>query len=185
MSFPVLMPIFAKEILKGNAQTLGFLMSFSGVGALIGALYLAGKKSALGLENWIYAASLIFGLGLSGLAFANNILVSLVLLFATGLGMVVIIASCNTLLQHLVDDDKRGRVMSLYTMAFMGSAPLGSLCGGTLADKIGVPHTFLLSGVGMIIATLIFRVNRKYFKAKPKPLQKLPSEKIKNCSLVD
>ncbi len=166
MSFPVLMPIYAKEILHGGAQTLGFLMSASGIGALIGALYLAGKKSALGLEKWIFATSLIFALGIVGMAFTTKVWVALALLFSIGLGMVVVIAACNTMLQDMVDDDKRGRVMSLYTMAFMGTAPIGSLCGGAIANQIGVPHTFLLIGLTMLIATFAFSTKLKYFKTK-------------------
>lgn len=162
MSYIVLMPIFAKEILYGNAQTLGFLMSFAGVGALYGALFLAGKKSVLGFGKWICIASLILGLGLVGLAFADKVWIALALLFFIGFGMVVIIASCNALVQDLVDDDKRGRVMSLYTMAFMGTTPIGSLCGGIIAHKIGVPHTFLLTGLIMIIAAYAFSTKLKY-----------------------
>jgi len=164
MSYIVLMPIFAKEILHGTAETLGFLMSSAGFGALFGALFLAGKKTFLGLENWIFIASLILGLGLVGLAFINKIWMSLAVLFFVGLGIVIIIASCNTLLQDIVDNDKRGRVMSLYTMAFMGTTSLGSLCGGAIADKIGVPNTFLLTGLTMLIAAFIFRTKLKYFK---------------------
>ena len=166
MSYIVLMPIFAKEILNGNAQTLGFLLSTAGVGALFGALYLAGKKSILGLGKWICIASLILGLGLVGLAFTTKFLIALILLFFIGFGMVVIIASCNTLVQDIVDDDKRGRVMSLYTMAFMGTTPFGSLLGGAIAHKIGVPHTFLLAGLTMIISAIIFRTKLKYFNIK-------------------
>lgn len=166
MSYPVLMPIFAEEILHGGAQTLGFLMSASGIGALLGALHLAGKESVLGLEKWICIASLMFGLGLVGLSFVNRILISLALLFIIGFGMVVIIAACNTLLQDIVDDDKRGRVMSLYTMAFMGTVPLGTLCGGAIAQRVGVPHTFLLTGVTMTIAALIFSSKLSYFDIK-------------------
>ena len=166
MSYLVLMPIFAKEILHGDAQTLGFLMSAAGVGALWGALFLAGKKSSLGLERWICAASLILGLALLGLAFVNQFWISLVLLFFIGFSMVIIIASCNTLLQNIIDNDKRGRVMSLYTMAFMGTTSLGSLCGGAIADEIGVSHTFLLTGITMIIAAFIFSTKLKYFPLK-------------------
>jgi len=163
MSYIVLMPIFAKEILHGNAQTLGFLLSTAGVGALFGALYLAGKKSILGLEKWICAASLILGFGLVGLAFADKFLIALMLLFFIGFGMVVIIASCNMLVQNIVEDDKRGRVMSLYTMAFMGTTPIGSLFGGIIAHKIGVPHTFLLAGLIMLIGSIVFSTKLKYF----------------------
>jgi len=163
MSYIVLMPIFAKEILHGNAQTLGFLLSAAGVGALFGALYLAGKKSVLGLGKWICIASLILGLGLVGLAFIDKFLIALMLLFFVGFGMVTIIASCNTLIQDIVEDDKRGRVMSLYTMAFMGTTPIGSLFGGAIAHKIGVPHTFLLTGLIMIISSAVFSTKLKYF----------------------
>lgn len=164
MAYPVLMPIFADEILHGGAETLGFLMSASGIGALIGALCLAGKKSVKGLEKWIGIASLIFGVGLVGLSLESRTLISLILLFISGFGMVIVIASCNTLLQHLVDNDKRGRVMSLYTMAFMGTAPFGSLCGGSIAQKIGVPYTFFLIGIIIIISALIFTTKQKYFE---------------------
>lgn len=163
MSYIILMPIFAKEILNGNAQTLGFLLSTVGIGALAGALYLAGKKTVLGLEKWICIASSTLGLGLIGLAFADKFLIALILLFFIGFGMVVVIATCNTLVQNIVDDDKRGRVMSLYTMAFMGTTPIGSLIGGIIAHKIGVPHTFLLAGIIMLIAAFVFSTKLKYF----------------------
>lgn len=162
MSYPVLMPIFAKEILNGGAQTLGFLMSASGIGALVGALHLAGKKTVLGLEKLIFIAALLFGLSILCLAFTTKTWISLMLLFVTGFGMVTIMASCNTLIQHWVDDDKRGRVMSLYAMAFVGTAPVGSLFGGAVAEKIGVPHTLLLTGLTMVIVTFIFSTKLKY-----------------------
>lgn len=164
MSFPVLMPIFAKEILHGGAQTMGFLMSSSGIGALLGALYLAGKRSVLGLEKWLFVAALLFGFGLVGLSFVNKFWLALSLLFVIGFGMVVIIAACNTIIQDLVDENVRGRVMSLYTVAFIGTAPIGSLCGGAIAEKIGVPYTFLLTGLTMVAAALIFSTKLKYFK---------------------
>lgn len=166
MSFPVLMPIFAKKTLHGNAQTLGFLMSSSGVGALLGALLLAGKKSALGLERWVYIASLCFGAGLLALSLINRVSIALILLLFIGFGMVIIIAACNTMIQDMVDDKKRGRVMSLYTMAFIGTTPFGSLFGGIIAHKIGVPHTFLLCGIAIIISAFIFRSKLKYFNIK-------------------
>lgn len=164
MSFPVLMPIFAKEILHGGAQTMGFLMSSSGIGALLGALYLAGKRSVLGLEKWLFVAALLFGFGLVGLSFVNKFWLALSLLFVIGFGMVVIIAACNTIIQDLVDENVRGRVMSLYTVAFIGTAPIGSLCGGAIAEKIGVPYTFLLTGLTMVLAAFIFSTKLKHFK---------------------
>ena len=169
MSYPVIMPVFVKEVLHGGADTLGFLMSSSGIGALIGALYLAGRKSIKGLEKWVCIASLSMALGLMGLSFTSSILISMCLTFFTGIGMVVIIAACNTMVQHLVDDDKRGRVMSIYTMAFMGTAPIGSLCGGAIAQKIGVAHTFLITGLTLVVAALIFSTKLKYFYAVNNP----------------
>lgn len=163
MSYPVIMPVFVKEVLHGGPDTLGFLMSSSGIGALWGALYLAGRKSVSGLENLVCIASLLLAFGLVGLSFTSNVLISLGLMFFTGMGMVVIIAACNTLIQHFVDDDKRGRVMSIYTMAFMGTVPIGSLVGGAVAEKIGTPHTFLLCGITMVIAAVSFSTQLKYF----------------------
>lgn len=164
MFYPLLMPIYAKEILHGGPQTLGFLMSAAGVGALFGALYLAGRTSVKGLETWICIASVFFGLGLAGLSFNTNKLIAMFLLLLVGFGMVVIIASCNTLVQHFVEDGKRGRVMSLYSMAFMGTAPFGSLASGAIAEKIGTPHTFLLGGIVMLISAYIFSKKIKYFR---------------------
>lgn len=175
MSYPILMPIFAKEILKGNAQTLGILMSASGAGALFGALFLASKKSVAGLEKWVYFASLLFGTGLTGLGLSTQVSISILILLLTGFGMVVIIAACNTLIQHFVDDDKRGRVMSLYTMAFIGTAPIGSLFGGAIAHRIGVPHTFLLCGLTIIFSALVFNSKTKYLKTKMEDKKEKPT----------
>lgn len=166
MAYPVLMPIFAKETLHGGAQTLGFLMSSSGIGALLGALYLAGRKHILGLEKWLCIASFLFGISIVCLSFVSHMALALISLFLSGFGMVIIIAACNTLIQHFVDDDKRGRVMSLFSMAFMGTAPIGGLFGGTVAEKIGVPHTFFIIGLFMILCAVIFTTKLKYFKIK-------------------
>lgn len=166
MSYPVIMPVFVKEILHSGADTLGFLMSATGVGAVLGALYLAGRKSILGLENWICIASLLLAFGLIGLSLTSSILISLGLMFFMGMGMVIIIAACNTLIQHFVDDDKRGRVMSIYIMACMGTFPIGSLIGGAIAEKIGVPHMFLLFGITTIIIVAVFSTQLKYFFAE-------------------
>jgi MFS family permease len=154
--YTVLMPVFARDILKGNANTLGFLFGAVGIGALIGAIYLASRKTVLGLGRWIVTSSAIFALGLILFSFSQNFIISLVLMLFTGFGMMVQMASTNTLLQTLVDDDKRGRVMSLYVMAFMGTAPLGSLIAGTLASKLGAPFTILSGGVICLIGSIIF-----------------------------
>jgi len=154
--YTVLMPIFARDILKGNANTLGFLFGAVGIGALVGAIYLASRKSVLGLGRWIAISSIVFALGLILFSFSQIFILSFILMLFTGFGMMVQMASTNTLLQTLVDDDKRGRVMSLYVMAFMGTAPIGSLIAGTLASKFGAPFTVLSGGIICLIGSMIF-----------------------------
>lgn len=154
--YTVLMPIFARDILKGNANTLGFLFGAVGIGALIGAIYLASRKSVLGLGKWIAISSIVFALGLILFSFSQNFILSIILMLFTGFGMMIQMASTNTLLQTLVDDDKRGRVMSLYVMAFMGTAPIGSLIAGTLASKFGAQFTVLSGGIICLIGSMIF-----------------------------
>ena len=156
MSSQVLMPIFAKEILHGGAQTLGFLMSAAGIGALFGALKLASRKDHEGLNREIFLASILFSIALGCLSFMHNLPSALALMFLVGYGMVTIMAASNTIIQTNVEESKRGRVMSLYTVAFMGTAPLGSLFEGAVAEHIGVPYTFLLNGVIMIVFAMIF-----------------------------
>jgi MFS family permease len=147
MPFSVLMPIFADEILGGGPQTLGFLMTASGVGALSGALWLATRKSVVGLGRVILVNTIVFGAGLSGFALSRWLWVSLVFMAISGFGMMVQMASTNTVIQTIVDEEKRGRVMSFYTMAFLGTAPFGSLFAGWLSARLGPQHTVLLSGI--------------------------------------
>jgi MFS family permease len=156
MPYTVLMPVFAKDILHGGSHTLGFLASSAGLGALLGALFLASRKNVIGLGRWISYASGIFGVGLLMLSFSKSLLLSLIILFLIGFGMMVQMASSNTIIQTIVDDDKRGRVMSFYTMAFLGMAPIGSLLAGSLASKIGTPTTILISGIACILGALLF-----------------------------
>ena len=152
MPYQVLMPVFAKKVLGGGPHTLGFLMGGAGLGALSGALYLASRKSTAGIWNLIPAAAALFGVGLISVSFTRTLWLSLPLIAIAGCGMMLQMASSNTLLQTLVDDDKRGRIMAFYAMAFFGTTPFGSLLAGTLADRIGTPHTVLLSGILCIIA---------------------------------
>jgi MFS family permease len=156
MPYTVLMPVFASTILHGGPHTLGFLMGATGVGALLGAVFLANRRTVLGLGKVIPIAASLFGAGLIGFSLSRQLWLSLVLLLVTGLGFMVHMAASNTLLQTLVDDDKRGRVMSFYTMAFMGTAPFGSLLAGSLADRIGTPHTLFFGGLGCIAGALWF-----------------------------
>jgi MFS family permease len=156
MANTTLMPVFAKDILHGGPHTYGFLMGAVGVGAIIGAIFLASRRSVFGLGRIIAIASAIFGIGLISFSLSHILWLSLFLLFLTGFGMMVHMASSNTILQTMVDDDKRGRVMSLYTMAFMGMAPFGSLAGGSLAGRIGAPYTLIIGGTSCILGSFLF-----------------------------
>lgn len=156
MPYQVLMPIFARDVLQGGPHTLGFLMGATGVGALVGAFYLASRKSVVGLGKMIALAAGLFGAGLVVFSMSHFLWLSLFLVLIVGFGMMVQMASSNTVLQTVVEDDKRGRVMSLYAMAFMGMAPLGSLLAGSLASKIGAPYTLLIGGSFCVLGSLLF-----------------------------
>ena len=146
MPYTVLMPIFAARVLRGGAHTLGFLMAASGVGALAGAIALAARRSVRGLGRMIPIATAIFGIALMGFSQSRMLWLSLVLLLASGFGMMTQMAASNTILQTISPDERRGRVMSYYTMAFIGMAPFGSLLAGTMANRIGAPLTVLITG---------------------------------------
>jgi MFS family permease len=156
MPYTILMPVFAKDILHGGPHTLGFLMGATGVGAMTGALTLASRKSVRGLAKWIPIAASIFAVGLIGFALSRLIWLSMILLFVTGVGMMVQMASSNTIIQTIADDSKRGRVMSFYAMSFMGMAPFGSLLSGSLASSIDAPTTLILGGIAVIIGAMLF-----------------------------
>lgn len=146
MQYSVLMAIFAAQVLHGGAHTLGFLMGASGVGALIGAMFLATRKTVLGLERMVPLAVAAFGTGLIALGLSRFLLLSLTLMLCIGCAMMVQMAASNTILQTIVQDDKRGRVMGFYSMAFLGMAPFGSLMAGALANRLGAPRTVMISG---------------------------------------
>ena len=156
MPYTVLMPIFAGQVLHGGAHTLGFLMGASGVGALIGAAKLAARRSVLGLGKVVPLAAALFGGGLIGFSFSRALWLSLLLMLLTGGAMMQQMAASNTILQTIVDEDKRGRVMSFYSMAFMGMAPFGSLLAGSLANRIGAPYTLTIGGALCILAAAAF-----------------------------
>ena len=156
MSTGVLMPIFAKDILNGDAHTQGLLMGASGVGALSAALYLASRTSVLGLGQVIFACAAVFGLAQIAFSYATSLWTSVPILIVSGFCMMLTMASVNTLIQTITDEDKRGRVMSLYAMAFTGVAPIGSLVGGTLAARIGAPASVRICGGVCIAAAMVF-----------------------------
>ena len=159
MPYMVLMPVFARDILHGGPHTLGFLMAASGLGALMGALYLASRKSGHGLEKAVPIAAVTFGVGLITFGLSRVYVLSLIFLVVAGLGMMVQMASSNTILQVVVDDDKRARVMSFYTMAFMGMAPFGNLLAGAMAAAIGAPITTMICGACCILGALFYAGN--------------------------
>jgi MFS family permease len=154
--YMILMPIFAADVLHGGPHTFGFLMGASGVGALAGAVYLASRKSIRGLVKIIALAVGIFGMGLITFSLSRIFWLSLLMMLLTGFGMIIQMASSNTVLQTIVADDKRGRVMSFYTMALMGMSPFGSLLAGVLGSRIGAQSTLLIGGIVCILGSLLF-----------------------------
>lgn len=170
MPFQVLMPVFAKDILHGGAESLGILMGAVGAGALLGALYLAYRKTILGLGKKLVYATALFGTGLILFSLSQWLWLSLIILFFTGLGMMIEITASNTMLQTISEDDKRGRVMSFYSIAFMGTVPLGNLLSGVLSDLIGVSYTVLLGGVFCIIGAIIFSTRLQHIRKLVRPI---------------
>ena len=156
MPYVVLMPIFARDILHGGSRTFGFLMAASGVGALMGAIYLAQRKTVIGLGNVIVVSSSLFGIGLIGFSLSTVMWLSMLCMLLAGLGMILQLASSNTVLQTMIEDDMRGRVMSLYTMAFVGSVPFGSLIAGYSASKIGASNTLIIGGACCLAGSFLF-----------------------------
>ncbi|MRR13887.1 MFS transporter [archaeon] len=154
--YVVLLPVFAREILHGGAHTYGFLMTASGIGSLAAALYIAARKNVFGLGRIIAFSPAVMGLSIIAFSFSRSLLLSLVTLMFAGFGMMIQIASSNTILQTIVDDDKRGRIMSLYTMSFMGMAPFGCLFVGALAGHIGATRTVFMAGVCCIMGSAFF-----------------------------
>ena len=170
MPYAVLMPIFAGSVLHGGAHTLGFLMGASGVGALAGAIHLASRKSVLGLGRVITISAALFGIGLVTFSFSRWLWLSLPLMFVTGMGMMQQMAATNTILQTIVDEEKRGRVMSYYTMAFVGMAPFGSLLAGAVAARIGAPHTLLISGMCCLAGAAWFGIHLDDIRREVRPI---------------
>lgn len=170
MPYNVLMPVFAKDILHGGPHTFGFLMTASGVGAFAATMYLASRKSVVGLGRIIAIASGIFGTGVAAFSLSRTLWVSVLFLLVAGFGAMAQIASSNTILQTIVDDDKRGRVMSLFTMAFMGMTPFGSLVAGAMASRIGASNTLLVGGITCLAGSVIFASRLPSFRESIRPI---------------
>lgn len=155
-SYSVLLPLFAREVLHGDARTYGFLVSSAGLGAFASAITLASRRSVLGLGRVIPIAAGLFGVSIAALALSRAMWLSVIFLFTAGAGVMAHLAASNTILQTIVDDDKRGRVMSLFTMSFVGMTPFGALAAGALASRIGVTATVLTGGASCLAGSLVF-----------------------------
>jgi MFS family permease len=165
-----LMPVFARDIFHGGSRTLGLLVAASGLGALTGAIFLAGRKSVLGLSRIIAIAAFLFGVSVVIFCRTSLLAIGLPILLFSGFGMMVQMASSNIILQTIVEEDKRGRVMSFYTMAFMGLAPFGSLFSGVLATRIGAGNTLFWGGLFCIIAAILFALQLPKFRSFVRPV---------------
>jgi MFS family permease len=156
MPYAVLMPIFADKILHSGARGLGLLMGSTGVGALAATLVMAARREVRGLGRWIVYASTSFGASLILFSFSRSLALSIGLLLPAGFSMLIQMSSSNTMIQTMVPDDLRGRVMSVYSMMFLGMAPFGALLAGALANRIGSPRTVALGGAVCILGSMVF-----------------------------
>jgi MFS family permease len=182
MPFVVLMPIFAKKELGGGPHTLGFLMAAMGLGALVSALSLAARRNVRGLVRMIPIAAAVFGLGLIGFGLSRVFWLSMLMVFIAGMGMMQGMAASNTVIQTIVTDDKRGRVMSYYTMAFMGMAPFGSLLAGSMAQAVGAPWTVIMNGSVVLLGAAWFVTRLPPLRRQIRPIYRemgiIPDESL-------
>ena len=176
VAFPysIMMPVFARDILKGSSDTLGFLVGAIGLGAFLGAIYLASRKSVHKLANMIVVALATFSVAIFAFSLSQILWLSFIFITFAGFGVMIQMAAVNTLLQTIVDDNKRGRIMSLYTMAFIGMSPFGSFIAGYLASKIGAPHTIQIGASLCLLATFLFASKLKKIHQTILPIYEKP-----------
>jgi MFS family permease len=170
VSQQTLMPVFARDIFRGGPLVLGFLIGASGLGALAGTVYLANRKNTLGLPRTIVISTLLFGIGLIVFSLSRTLWVSIPFVLIIGFGMIVQLATSNIILQTIVDEDKRGRVMSLYTVAFLGMAPFGSLLSGILASRIGAAETVFAAGFACLAGAFFFSRHLSEIRERNRPI---------------
>jgi len=168
--YSVLLPVFAGQVLHGGAHTLGWLTGASGIGALISALSLAVRKSVAGLTRMLQIASAMLGVALMLFGLSHTLWLSLVLMVFAGFGLMQGASVSNTIIQSLVTEDKRARVMGYYTMAFFGAAPFGSLLAGTLAHHIGAPYAVIVTGAFCVVGSIWFGIERPKVRAVMRPI---------------
>jgi MFS family permease len=166
LQYSVFMPIYAQDILRGNARTLGLLMSAAGVGAVLGALHFAARTNYKGLARWIAATSTTCAIGLLIFSVAKVFWLCVVVLFIVGFAATSQMAATNTLVQNRVPDELRSRVMAVYATMFMGVQPIGALIAGGFAKRIGAPHTLTAFGSMVLLGSLVF-VFRVAMKLQP------------------
>jgi len=168
--YSILLPVFAGRVLHGGPATLGWLTGASGVGALISALSLAVRKTVVGLTRMLQISSAVLGAALILFGLSNTLGISLVLMVFIGFGMIQCSSVSNTIVQTLVPDEMRARVMGYYTMAFFGTAPFGSLLAGVLAHKIGAPHTVMITGAFCIAGAVWFTLDLPKVRSVMRPI---------------
>ena len=184
MGFPygVLLPVFAGKVLQGGAHTLGWLTGASGLGALISAISLALRRSVVGLTRMLQISAAVLGVALFFFGMSCSLWLSLVLMVFAGFGLIQTMSVSNTIIQSLVTEDKRARVMSYYTMAFFGAAPVGSLLAGTMAQRIGAPHTVMLTGLCCAAGAIWFTFELPKVRSAMRPIYRdmglLPNSKV-------
>ncbi|HKR66962.1 MAG TPA: MFS transporter, partial [Thermoanaerobaculia bacterium] len=170
MPYAVLMPVIAARVLHGGPHTLGILMTASGAGALVATAYLASRHTVIGLGKVIVFATLMLSAGLIAFSFSHTLLISAAVLPLVGAGMMLQAAGANTILQTIVDEKLRGRIMAFYTMAVLGTQPLGSLLAGALADRIGTQRTILIGAIACLLGGAWFAFRRKHLAALVRPI---------------
>ena len=187
MPFAVLMPAFAKDVFHGNASTLGFLTGASGAGSLFGALLLTSRKGTRDLSRWIIAGCVLFGSALITLGFSTFLPLSLLAVAVIGFGSMILMAGSNTVIQTIVDEDKRGRVMSFVIMAFMGLSPIGCMAAGAVANLIGVGRTVVATGILTLALALIFgaRVMRIHLNVTPEYVKQGIAEEDQEMAVMN
>jgi MFS family permease len=170
MSYSVLLPLIATQILHGNELMFGLLTTAAGFGALCGAIYLASRQTVLGLGRWIMVAPGVAGVALLAFSFSTKPWLSMILLAVVGFSFMVQMGASNIIMQTIVDEDKRGRLMSFYTMAFMGMTPLGSLLAGSLAGEYGIARTLQIGGVACLGGSVAFALQFRQLRREVRPI---------------
>ena len=166
----MLLPQFSVQVLQGDASTLAMLSAANGAGALIAALLLTTRKTVVGMGRWIIAGSAVMGLGLLSFLFIDTLRMAMVALCFVGFGLMVQSASSNTLLQTIADPDKRARVMSFFSVAFLGMAPIGSVATGVVTEHFGLKAAWALAGIICIGSAITVRLRRDRMRRLVRPI---------------